>query len=292
MIFLEMILQGAGMGIIYALMGLGLTVIFGVLRIINFSQGEFYMLGAYTAYYLIVIGKLPWYIAVLGAMIVVFFIGFMVEYLILSPLHKEGKAKVEKPMEYALITTFALSIFLRKAAILIFGPFFKKPPDYLTVDISFSFLHISGNMLVAIITSCFFIFITTIFINRTQRGRNWRAISQCPNGAKVVGVDIDKESLLAFGFSVAIASAAGAIIAPIFLLSPLMGSQPLIKGYVIIAIGGLGSITGSFVGGIVLGITETVGTFLFSGQYRDLIGFVVLIIFLVFRPQGLFGKKS
>mgnify|MGYP001096910600 CR=1 FL=1 len=291
MFLLEVVMRGIAMGSVYALMGLGLTLIFGVLRIINFSQGEFYMLGGYTAYYLMGIAKLPWYIAIFGAMIVIFFVGIVVEFLLLSPIYKREK-KVEKPMEYALIITFGLSIFFRKIAILIFGPFFKKPPDYLSFNISLPYLHMSGNMIVAIIASCFFIFITSIFISRTQRGRNWRAISQCLNGAKVVGVNVGKESLLAFGFSVALAAAAGAVIAPLFLLAPTMGSDPLIKGYEIIAIGGLGSIAGSLAGGIILGIAETLGTILISGEYRDLIGFVVLIIFLVFRPQGLFGQKS
>jgi len=291
MFLLEVIIRGIAIGSVYALMGLGLTLVFGVLKIINFSQGEFYMLGAYTAYYLMVIGKMPWYIAIFGAMIVIFFLGILVEFLLLSPIHKKEK-KVENPMEYTLIITFGLSVFFRKAAILIFGPFFKKPPDYLPFNISLPYLHISGNMIVAIIASCFFIFATSIFISRTQRGRNWRAISQCLDGAEVVGVNVRKESLLAFGFSVALAAAAGAIISPLFLLSPIMGGDPLVKGYEIIAIGGLGSIAGSLVGGIILGISETLGTILISGEYRDLIGFVVLIIFLIFRPQGLFGQKS
>lgn len=290
MFFIDITIRGIAMGGVYAL-GLGLTLVFGVLRVINFAQGEFYMLGGYAAYFLITLAHVPWFLAIPLAMVAVFLIGMVVELLMLSPIHQRD-SDVENPMEYTLITTFALGLLLKKFAILLFGPHFKKPPDYLAFNISLPFLNMSGNMLVALIVSLLLLGGVTLYINYTKRGRSWRALSQSQNGARVVGVNVSKESTYAFAFSVSLAAAAGAVIAPLFLLSPTVGSTPLVKGYEIIAIGGLGSIPGSLAGGLILGLSETFGAVFIGGEYRELIGFAMLVLFLVFRPQGLFGSRS
>ncbi len=284
----ELIVRGIAIGLIYALMGLGLTLIFGVMRIINFAQGEFYMIGGYTAYYLMTLLGLPFYFAIPGAMVVTFFVGAAIEKLLLSPIHQQ---RIEKPMEYALIMTFALSIFFRKVAALVFGPFYRKPPDYITSDLSLAGINLSGGMVLTVLASAFLVLGTAYYIKRTWRGRSWRAITQAQGGAKIMGVDISRESWVAFGTSCALAAAAGALVAPLFLLSPSIGGPPLVKGYEIIAIGGLGSIGGSLVGGVLLGISETLGSVYISSAYKDAIGFIFLTLFLIFRPRGLFGQQ-
>jgi branched-chain amino acid transport system permease protein len=284
----ELVVRGVAVGLIYALMGLGLTLIFGVMRIINFAQGEFYMIGGYTAYYLMTLVGFPFYLAIPAAMVVTFFVGAVVERLLLSPIHHKG---FENPMEYALIMTFALSIFFRKVASLLFGPFYRKPPDYFASHLSVGGIDLSGGTVLTGLASAFLVLGTAYYIKKSWQGRSWRAITQSKKGAQIMGVDIAKESWIAFGTSCALAAAAGALVAPLFLLSPSVGGPPLVKGYEIIAIGGLGSIGGSLVGGILLGVAETLGSVYISSAYRDAIGFVFLTLFLVFRPRGLFGQK-
>ena len=285
---LELFIRGITIGLVYALMGVGLALLNGVMRIINFAHGEFYMIGGYMAYYASTMLGFPFYFSVPSAMIVTFLLGAIVEKLLLSPIHTQ---EMEKPMDYALIMTFGLLLFFRQLAIKIFGPFRHKPADYITSDVYILGVKISGNEVLAGVVSAILVIGLAIFIKKTWRGRGWRATTQSRNGAKINGVDIGKESWIACGVACALAGAAGALVAPIFTLSPTIGGSPLVKSYEVMAIGGLGSIAGSLVAGLMLGITETLGAFYISSAYKDAIGFLMMGFFLLFRPQGLFGQK-
>lgn len=288
-LFLEILARGIAIGAVYALMGLGLTLIFGVMRIINFAQGEFYMVGAYTVFALMQNFALPFYIALPLGMGIVFAIGWLVEQMLLRPALA---GRIDNPMEYSLIITFALSILLQKLAILVFGPFYQKIPDLLPGNVRLGPVTIPGNLLVAMLFSTALIAIVTLFIARTKTGRAWRAIAQCLPGASITGVRVERQGALVFALSTALAAGAGAVLAPITLIFPTVGSAPLVKGYEIIAIGGLGSIPGSLLGGILLGIAETLGSVYLNSAYKDVYGFALLMLFLIFRPRGLFGQVS
>jgi len=285
---LELFIRGITIGLVYALMGVGLALLNGVMRIINFAHGEFYMIGGYMAYYSSTMLGFPFYFSVPTAMIVTFLLGAVVEKLLLSPIHTQ---EMEKPMDYALIMTFGLLLFFRQLAIKVFGPYRHKPADYITSDVYILGVKISGNEVLAGAVSAILVIGLAIFIKKTWRGRGWRATTQSRNGAKINGVDIGKESWIACGVACALAGAAGALVAPIFTLSPTIGGSPLVKSYEVMAIGGLGSIAGSLVAGLMLGITETLGAFYISSAYKDAIGFLMMGFFLLFRPQGLFGQK-
>ncbi len=286
--FWELVIRGSAIGLVYALMGLGLVLLNGVMRIINFAHGEFYMIGGYLAYYAMTLGGMPFYLAVPLAMFLTFWLGALMEKLLLSPIHTKD---IEKPMDYALIMTFALVLFFRKLAALVFGPFYRKPPDYLNFDLYLFGVKLSGSMVLAGTVSALIVLGLALYIKFTWRGRSWRAITQSRPGARINGVDIGRESWIACGVACALAAAAGALVAPIFLVSPAAGGPPLVKSYEVMAIGGMGSIAGSLVAGLMLGVTETLGAFYISSAYRDAIGFVMMVMFLLFRPQGLFGQK-
>ena len=281
----EAIARGLVIGMVYGLMGLGLTLIIGVMRIINFAQGEFYMLGAYLAYYLCGVYGLPFPVAIIGAPLAVFGIAWVVEKLLISPMRRG----VENPMEYSLMITFALSIFLQKMAVLTFGPHVRRP-EFLKTMVNLGIVRLQGDWVLALFVAAASIAGTALYLGKAWRGRSWRAIAQSLSGASVVGINIGRESSLVFAFACLLAAAAGAVLAPITLVFPTVGSSPLIKGYEIMAIGGLGSISGSFVGGLLLGLAEVLGSVYISSAYRDLYGFAMLVAFLVVRPQGLFGK--
>ena len=281
----EAVARGLVIGMVYGLMGLGLTLIIGVMRIINFAQGEFYMLGAYLAYYLCGVYGLPFPVAIIGAPLVVFGIAWVVEKLLISPM-RQG---VENPMEYSLMITFALSIFLQKMAVLTFGPHVRRP-EFLKTIVNLGIVRLQGDWVLALFVAAASIAATALYLGKAWRGRSWRAIAQSLPGASVVGINIGRESSLVFAFACLLAAVAGAVLAPITLVFPTVGSSPLIKGYEIMAIGGLGSISGSFVGGLLLGLAEVLGSVYISSAYRDLYGFAMLVAFLIVRPQGLFGK--
>lgn len=285
---LELVIRGLAIGLIYALMGIGLALLSGVMRIINFAHGEFYMIGGYMAYYAISLLGLPFYLAVPLAMGIVFLIGALFEKLLLSPIHTKG---IEKPMDYALIMTFAVLLFFRKLAALVFGPFYRKPPDYIPGEVDILGVKLSGSIVLSGVASALLITALSVFLKKSWRGRSWRAITQSSKGAQINGVDIGRESWIACGTACALAGAAGALVAPIFLVSPHAGGPPLVKAYEVMAIGGLGSLPGSLVAGLMLGVTETLGAFYISSAYRDAIGFVMMGLFLLFRPRGLFGQK-
>jgi branched-chain amino acid transport system permease protein len=223
-----------------------------------------------------------------SAIVITFLLGAVVEKLLLSPIHTQ---EIEKPMDYALIMTFALLLFFRQLAIKVFGPFRHKPPDYIPVDVNILGVKISGNEVLAGIVSALLVLGLALFIKKSWRGRGWRATTLSRKGAKINGVDIGKESWISCGVACALAGAAGALVAPIFTLSPTIGGSPLVKSYEVMAIGGLGSIAGALVAGLMLGVTETLGAFYISSAYKDAIGFLMMAFFLLFRPQGLFGQK-
>jgi branched-chain amino acid transport system permease protein len=282
----EAVARGLVIGVVYGLMGLGLTLIIGVMRIINFAQGEFYMLGAYFAYYLCDIYGLPFPAAIIGAPLIVFGIAWIVEKLLISPMRQEG---MENPMEYSLMITFALSILLQKMAYLTFGPHVRRP-EYLKKVVNLGVVQLQGDWILALVVAGGLITAVALYLGKTWRGQGWRAIAQSLPGASIIGIHINRESGYVFALSSLLAAAAGAVLAPITLVFPTVGASPLIKGYEIMAIGGLGSILGSFIGGLLLGLVEVMGSIYISSAYRDLYGFGMLVIFLIFRPRGLFGK--
>ena len=284
----ELLIRGITIGLVYALMGVGLALLNGVMRIINFAHGEFYMIGGYMAYYSMTLLGMPFYLAVPTAIAITFVLGAVVEKLLLSPIHTQ---EIEKPMDYALIMTFALLLFFRQAAIKVFGPFRHKPPDYISAPVDILGVKISGNEVLAGIVSALIVLGLAVYIQKSWRGRGWRAITLSRKGAKINGVDIGRESWISCGVACALAGAAGALVAPIFTLSPTIGGSPLVKSYEVMAIGGLGSIAGALVAGLMLGVTETLGAFYVSSAYKDAIGFLMMAFFLLFRPQGLFGQK-
>lgn len=286
-LFIEVLIRGLAMGIAYALMGLGLTLVFGVMRITNFAYGEFYMLGAFVIYYAVTLFKVPFLLATLVGMIVLFLVGVAVEKLLLTPVAKET---VSNPMEYSMIITFALSILLKKIAVIAFGSNYKSLPELIPGELTLGSVSIPNNLLFASGVSIFLIILVTLTLRGTWMGRGFRALAESRNGAKILGVNIPVNNSLVFGFSAALAAVAGGVLAPITLIYPTVGGFPLIKGYEILAIGGLGSVPGSLVGGILLGLVESIGSVTFSSAYKDFYGFALLIIFLIFRPKGLFGK--
>lgn len=286
----QYVLSGVVIGVIYSLMALGITFIYSVMKMINWGMGEFYMIGSYAQYALIttLFGPRRWYLALPLAMGAVFLLGLVIQRVLLRPMFV---GVIERRDEYATIITIALMVFFRNLAVVLGGPNQYAPGDYARPT-TLGTLPISGNRFVALVATLVLLGLFALVIRRTWVGRALRGAAQNRVGIQTAGIDVLRLDMIAFGVGVALAAAAGALLAPDFLVYPENGAISTFKGFEIIVIGGLGSILGSIVGGLLLGVIEALGSVFVSAAYKDLYGFLLLILLLVFRPTGLFGERE
>jgi branched-chain amino acid transport system permease protein len=293
--FLALSTTGVMMGIIYALMAIGLTLIFSILRVINFAHGEFYMMGGYAAYFILntATGIHPLLVVplagvIVGALGVLFEIGF------LRPMHDE---KMERPAEYAILITFGLSFFLMNMALAVFGPYPHRPPSFFPGTLNLGFTLVSADRLTAVVGSLLLLGLLLYIIKMTWIGKALRAVSQDKRAAAAVGINPLGMNTIAFGIGVGLAAVSGALLAPSFSISPDVGAVPAIRSYIIIVLGGMGSIPGSILGGILIGLVESLGAGYFPDPSRGLVyktafGLVIFALVLLLKPSGLFGRKE
>ena len=285
--------NGAVIGVIYALIAVGVTLIFSILKIVNFAHGDLYMLGGYCAYYVIEYLGLPPLLAMVVAMGALFVGAIVLERLMLTPLYSDA---TERKDEYGLIVTFGLAYFLRNSAVIAFGPFPLKPPSFIPGVQRMGNFIVTNDRLVAAGVGIALILALLYFMKRTIWGQALDAVSQSRDSAAIVGINARRFNSFAFGIGAALAAAAGALVAPIFSLAPDMGVLPNIHAYVIVILGGMGSVSGSVIAGILLGESENLFTAFFPDPtrafaYTNAFGVLVLMVFLMFRPQGLFGRR-
>jgi branched-chain amino acid transport system permease protein len=285
--------NGAVIGVIYALIAVGVTLIFSILKIVNFAHGDLYMLGGYCAYYVITLLGIPPLLAMFVSMAALFVLAIVLERVMLTPLYSDT---TERKDEYGLIVTFGLAFFLRNIAVIIFGPYPLKPPSFVPGVLRIGDLIVTNDRVFAGGVGLALILALLYFMHRTIWGQALDAVSQSRESAAIVGIDPQRFNAFAFGVGAALAAAAGALIAPIFSLAPDMGVLPNIQAYVIVILGGMGSVLGSVVAGIVLGEAESLFTAFFPDPtralaYTNAFGVLVLMVVLIFRPTGLFGRR-
>jgi branched-chain amino acid transport system permease protein len=286
----QYVLSGVVIGVIYSLMALGITFIYSIMKMINWGMGEFYMIGSYVQYALIatLLGPGRWWVALPLAMATVFLLGVLIQRFLLRPMFV---GVIERRDEYATIVTIAMMVFFRNLAIVLGGPNQYAPGDYARPTV-LGTLPISGNRFVALVATLVLLGMFYVVIKHSWVGRALRGAAQNRMGIQTAGIDVLRLDMLAFGVGVALAAAAGALLAPDFLVYPENGAISTFKGFEIIVIGGLGSIPGSLVGGILLGVIEALGAVFVSAAYKDLYGFLLLIVLLVVRPTGLLGERE
>ena len=286
-------LNGLVIGLLYALIAIGLSLIFSVLKLVNFAHGECYMIGAFVSYYLATLFGISPILSVFLSMAVVFLIGVVIQYLFLRPIYTGA---VERKDEYAILITFGLGIFLQNLAMSVFGPWTKRAPDFIPGTTLLGFLTVDNNRLVVSGVAIVIMVALLLVIGKTFIGKALRAVSQDRDAAAIVGINSQRMNLLAFGIGVALAGGAGALIGPIFLISPVMGILPGIKSFVIIVLGGMGSIRGAIIGSLLLGEIESLGSVFFLDPtrglaYKNAFGVLLLAIILLLKPTGLFGER-
>jgi branched-chain amino acid transport system permease protein len=285
-IFLEQIINGLIIGSMYALIGSGIALVYGTMRVLNLAHGEFYMLGGYFVFYLAVTYGVPAYIAIPIAIFATFILGVLIQRLTIHYLmEKEGW------MFSTIAATLGLSIFLQNAALLMFGEQFQSVPYYVDGMIEFAGIRLPMQRLLILVVAVVTIGGMTFLLKKTRLGWAIRATSQDRDAAAVVGIPAQRIYLITFGLAGALGAIAASMLAPIYAINPWSGLPILLKGFVVVVLGGLGSFPGAIAGGLLLGVVETIGVQLTSSEWRDVIGFAMMIAVIWWRPWGLFGAK-
>ena len=293
MLAVDLFVNGLIFGLFYALMAVGLAMIFGVLKVVNFAHGEFYMVGAYT--YVLCATKLgvsPW-LALPMAAIVGAALGALVERLLMRPLYAGyGSWSIMKD-EYAVVVTFGLSLLLINLVDKVVGPYpYRGPALIETSRFAVGPVMLNGQKLIAAGISIALLVGLALFIKRSLWGRQIQAVAQNRLGASLAGIDATRTTSLIFAVSGLLAALAGALLAPLINPSPDVGAFPAVKSYVIVVLGGMGSIWGAMIASLLLGVLESFFAVYVSYDYRDAFGLLILMLVLIFRPQGLIGEKG
>ncbi|HEY4857995.1 MAG TPA: branched-chain amino acid ABC transporter permease [Xanthobacteraceae bacterium] len=281
-LLLQGLVNGVGLSMVYILVALGLTLIFSILRIINFAHGEFYMMGGFISYYCTQYLQTNYVLTIIIAFGVVLVAGILVERLIFSRLRANLLA--------GFIASLGLLWIMQSSAILIFGVVDKEVHGAFDGVVRAFGVVIAKERLFVIaccagLIACFYLFLRT-----SRHGIALRAIAQDSDAAALQGVDVNRLSAWAFGIGCAIAAVAGALLAPVYFVSPSMGTLPVIKAFIIIILGGMGSLLGAVYGGFLIGLLESIAPLYFPAASVEMLGFLVVMAVLVVRPQGLFGN--
>lgn len=296
--FIQQVFNGLSLGSIYALIALGYTMIYGILRFINFAHGDVFMIGAFSGYYLGIVfafasvsGAASIGMAILimlGAMIITGALGFSVEKLVYKPLRKSPKLTI-------LITAIGVSLFLEYGGQLVFGADPKSFPSLLENKplINLSGAVIGSNPVVVLVTAGLLMVGLRLIVMKTKIGTAMRAVSFNPTAASLMGININAVISFTFIIGSSLAGAAGILYGLNYpSIDPLMGILPGLKAFVAAVLGGIGNIPGAALGGMIIGLLETFVTGYISPTYRDAIAFGILILILLFKPTGILGKKE
>ena len=285
---IQTLISGLSLGSIYALIALGYTMVYGIAKMLNFAHGDIIMVGAYAVITSVLTMNLPPVVAILISILVCVVLGVTIEFLAYRPLRQAPPLSV-------LITAIGVSYLLQNLALLIFGAntvSFHSVVPVPALTLAGGKLTISGETIVTIL-SCIVIMIgLTLFINRTKSGQAMLAVSEDKGAAQLMGINVNKTIGLTFAIGSGLAAVAGVLLCSAYpSLNPYTGSMPGIKAFVAAVFGGIGSIPGAMIGGILLGIIEILGKAYISSQLADAIVFAVLIIVLLVKPTGILGKK-
>ena len=287
--FLSYFVNGLSLGSIYAIIALGYTMVYGIAKMLNFAHGDVIMIGSYIAYiFMVQMGFNP-VLGVVVAALCCTLIGVLIERIAYKPLRGANSLAV-------LITAIGVSYFLQNIALLIFGPNPKKFNSIVTIPPLKLFdgqLIITGESIVTILLCIIIMIVLTTFINKTKLGQAMLAVSEDKSASTLMGINVNGTIALTFAIGSFLAAIAGVLLCSAYpTLTPTTGAMPGIKAFVAAVIGGIGSIPGAFIGGLILGVLENLSKGYISAQLSDAIVFSLLIIMLLFRPAGILGKAN
>lgn len=285
--FLQQMINGLSLGSIYALIALGYTMVYGIIKLINFAHGDIYMLGAFTAFYATTFFHLNFFVALIIAMLLCGVLGVVIERIAYKPLRHATRIT-------ALITAMGVSYVLEYTMQYFAGSDVKTFPTDLLENTAFSLGGVRITMMqiyIFVITIILMVLLTYI-VNKTKMGRAMRTVSVDEDAAKLMGINVDTTISFTFFLGSCLAGVAGVLVGVYYnSINPLMGMTPGLKAFIAAVFGGIGNIPGAMIGGLFIGIAETLVTAYGSSLYKDAIVYVILILVLILKPDGLLGKN-
>lgn len=286
--FWQQLVNGLTLGSTYSLIALGYTLIMGVLNIVNMAHGEIFMFGAFVGLILVTYLNVNIFVAMIGAALTGAFLGILLERVALRPLRSKAVSHLAP-----LISTIGVSIFLESVALKIFGPQSRDFPSVFTAVYEIGPMRVSLVQIVILAISFSLMLVLRFWLAKTRIGKALRATSENIETANLLGINTNRIIVLTVSLASALGSVAGVLVGLAFnAVEPTMGITMGLKGLAVLILGGMGSITGAMVGGLILGIAEVFSVAYGSSSFRDAIAFGMIIVILFIRPQGLFGSRD
>lgn len=286
--FMELVMSGVVSGCSYALIGAGLSLIWGTLKMVNLAHGEFYMLGAYFLWTSLTVGNMPIVVAVIASILCVSVFAVIVQMSMIKPLLRKPNWNMSP-----WILTLGIQILLQNLALMVWGELYQNVPYFWnTVYRPLELFTISGQRIIIIFGTMAVIALLIYITKRTRLGRAIVATSQDNEFAMMVGINVKRIYLITYVISAALAGIAGVMLCPVYSVYPYMGTMVQTKGMVVCILGGLGNVEGSIIAGVLMGIFESLAVSVIGSEWRDAVAYVFLILVLYFRPTGLFGKRK
>ncbi len=284
--FCQQLINGVSLGSIYALIALGYTMIYGIIKLINFAHGDIYMLGAYFGFFATTQLGLPFIPAIIFSMICAAFVGIIIERIAYRPMRNAPRIAI-------LITAIGVSFFLEYGMILLVSPQPRTFPAVFAPPVyHIGSLVVNSQQIVILVSAIILMLGLTYIVNKTKAGKAMRAVSFDADAARLMGINIDRVISMTFALGSCLAAAGGVLVGVYYnSIDPLMGMMPGIKAFVAAVLGGIGIIPGAMLGGIILGVVEAMVSGFFSSTFRDAAAFAILILILLYKPAGLLGKN-
>ena len=290
MSFITYLINGISLGSVYAIIALGYTMVYGIAKMLNFAHGDVIMIGCYTVFTIVSTLNLPTWLGMIISIVLCTVLGITIEAVAYRPLRQASSSLA------VLITAIGVSYLLQNVALLIFGANTKSFTSVVNINAlklgNDGALTITGETIVTILACIIIMIALTMFVNKTKAGQAMLAVSEDKGAAQLMGINVNATISLTFAIGSALAAIAGMLLCSAYpALTPYTGSMPGIKAFVAAVFGGIGSIPGAFIGGIILGIIEILSKAYISSQLSDAIVFLVLIVVLVVKPTGILGRK-
>jgi branched-chain amino acid transport system permease protein len=284
-LLIQQLLNGLIVGSVYSLVALGLTLVYGILQIPNFAHGALYMMGGYVTLTMMNQAGLSYWLAIIVSMIVIGLLGVLMERLVFYPLR-------DAPPLHDKIAAIGILLFLEAFAQFVWGADYQTMSTPYGNVINVLGLTLTMQRILIIVSTIVIMILLYFFLKKTFIGSSIIAMSQNREGANLVGINTNKVAMMTFMISGSLAALAASLASPINLVFPGMGHLVILKAFVIIILGGMGSIPGAIIGGYILGFSESLGATYISNDYKDIIAFVILVIILTVKPTGLFAKEG
>jgi branched-chain amino acid transport system permease protein len=284
-VLMQAIISGILVGGVYALIGIGLTIIFGVMRVINFAHGELMMVGMYMTYFLFTLTGIDPFVSIIITIPLMFVFGGILQKVFINRI-------IGTLPQNQILLTIGLGLIMSNSVMLAFTSDYKiLTTSYSSSSVSIAGISISEPLTISFLITAVITAALYWFLMKTDTGQAMRATSQDREAAQLMGINVQRMSILAFGLGASLAGTAGALISPTYYIFPQVGSAFTLKAFVIVVLGGMGSVIGATLGGIIIGVVESVGAVTISSDWKDVLVFTIFLLVLLVKPSGLMGKS-